>query len=43
MVVSDNGDEDYNKFYFKICESQSVPANTVWKSESVYMLNYKTS
>lgn len=43
MSVSDNGDEDYNKFYWKVCENQAVSANTFWRSESVYMLNYKTS
>ena len=43
MIVSDNGDEDYNKFYFKVCDNQSVSANAFWKSESVYMLNYKSS
>lgn len=43
MIVSDNGDEDYNKFYAKVCENQSVSANAFWRSESVYMLNYKSS
>lgn len=43
MIVSDNGDEDYNKFYAKVCENQSVSANTLWKSESVYILNYKSN
>lgn len=43
MIVSDNGDEDYNKFYAKVCENQPVSANAFWRSESVYTLNYKSS
>lgn len=42
ISITDNGDEDYNKTYFKICgEGASSTINELWKSVVNYALQYK--
>ena len=43
ISITDNGDEDYNKAYFKICDTgASSTINELWKSVVNYALQYKT-
>lgn len=42
ISISDNGGLDYNKLYFKVCGSGTSRVNEVWKSTTVYKLDFKT-
>ena len=40
ISISDNGGLDYNKLYFKVCGSGTSRVNEVWKSTTIYKLDY---
>lgn len=40
VTISDNGGGDYNKLYFKVCGGGSSAVGELWKSTSVYKLDF---
>ena len=40
MSISDNGGGNYNKVYFKVCDGYNSTINELWKSTTVYDLDY---
>lgn len=41
ITISDNSGGNYNKVYFKICGGGSSSVGELWKSKTIYKLNYK--
>ena len=39
--ISDNGGLDYNKLYFKVCGGGTCSVGELWKSTTIYKLDYK--
>lgn len=39
--ISDNGGLDYNKLYFKVCGGGTCSIGELWKSTTIYKLDYK--
>lgn len=40
-LLTDNGGLSYNKLYFKVCGSGSSSIGELWKSQTVYKIDYK--